>query len=99
MLFRNFFRMHDYCAHCHFKIDRDRGYYLGATYINYGITALTMTAVFLFLRLQLNIPIKSIIWPCFGFCIVFPILFSRHARALWLAMDCQFDRAVMDDNE
>lgn len=97
-LYRNWTRMHERCSHCNLRIQRDGGYYLGATYINYGLTALSMTSMFLFLRLGLNISTQTIIWPLFSFCVVFPILIFRHARALWLALDCQFDRAVMDDD-
>ena len=34
-----------------------------------------------------------------GFCVVFPLCFFRHARALWLAMDCRWDPAMMTDEE
>lgn len=96
-LYRTFLKMHDQCPTCQLSFLREPGYYLGATYINYGITAVTMTAIFLFLRLVMNIPLQTIIWPSFSICIILPILLFRHARALWLAFDCQFDRSVLDE--
>ncbi|MDB4439410.1 DUF983 domain-containing protein [Planctomicrobium sp.] len=96
-LYRTFMKMHDECPSCHLRLMREPGYYLGATYINYGITAISMTAIFFFVRLVFNIPMQSIIWPLFGFSIVLPLLLFRHARALWLAFDCQFDRSVLDE--
>jgi len=90
-------KMHDECPSCGLNLMREPGYYLGATYINYGVTALSMTAIFLFLRLVMNVPLRTIIWPAFAFCIVIPILLFRHARAIWLAFDCQFDRSVLDE--
>ena len=32
-----------------------------------------------------------------GFCVLFPMLFFRYARALWLAMDCRFDQSLFAD--
>ena len=37
--------------------------------------------------------------PLAGFCVVFPLLAFRHARALWLAMDCRWDPGMMTDEE
>ncbi len=96
-LYRRFLKMHDRCPQCKLRLEREPGYYLGASYINYGITAISMTAMFLFLRLGMNISTQTIIWPLFSFCLVFPLLIFRHARALWLAFDCQFDRSVLDE--
>lgn len=98
-LYAGLLKMHDCCPHCQLNLSREPGYYLGATYINYGATALSVTAMFLYLRLSLNIPSQQILWPLFTFCIVFPLLIFRHARALWLALDCQFDRSVLDEGE
>ena len=96
-LYQSLFRMNDACPECGLRLLREPGYYLGATYINYGITALSVTFLFLFFRLVLNFPTQSIIWPLFGLSIVIPLLLFRQARALWLALDCQFDRSVLDE--
>jgi len=96
-LYSGVVRMPDRCPECNFLINRAPGYYLGSTYVNYGLTAVSMTFVFLFCRLVLQIPTRQIIWPLFAYCIVFPILVFRHARAIWLAFDCQFDSSVLED--
>lgn len=96
-LYRTFFRMNDACPSCNLRLKREPGYYLGATYINYGATVLSMTAMFLFFRFVLEFKTQTIIWPLFGFSVILPLIIFRHARALWLAIDCQFDRSVMDE--
>jgi hypothetical protein len=30
--------MHERCAVCHLRFEREQGYFLGAIYINYGVT-------------------------------------------------------------
>ena len=37
-LFRTWFAMHERCAVCGLRFEREQGYFLGAIYINYGVT-------------------------------------------------------------
>ena len=90
-MFRNLFRMNERCAECHLKYERAPGYFLGSIYINYGLTAMTVTAGYLFLDFVTDVP-DSWLMPILGtYCILFPLMFYRYARALWLAMDSFFD--------
>ena len=98
-MFRTYFRMHKHCPACRFQFDRGPGYFLGSTYINYGITAGMMTAMFLIGKIVFRVSSRTLVWPMFAFCIVFPVLIFRHARALWLALDCHFDTSVLDDED
>jgi len=95
-LYTGWSRMADKCTHCGLNYHPAPGYYLGATYVNYGITAMTTTIVFLTMRLGFNVPTGNVVWPLMGFCILFPLLIHRFARALWLAFDCHFDSSMMD---
>jgi uncharacterized protein (DUF983 family) len=38
-LFRGAFAMHDTCAVCQLTFEREPGYFIGAIYINYAVTA------------------------------------------------------------
>ena len=90
-MFTGLFGMHESCAHCGLVYEREPGYFLGSIYINYGITALLTTAGWVTARFILRIE-SSWLLPAFAvFCLLFPVLMFRHARALWLAMDCRFD--------
>lgn len=90
-LFVSWVRMPKRCDHCKFQFERGPGYFLGSIYINYGATAVIVMLMFLVLFLGVGIDPDRLIWPLFGFCLLFPVLFFRHARSLWLAMDQFFD--------
>ena len=98
-LFSGWFRMPERCSSCAFKFHRAPGYFLGSTYINYGLTALLITICFIVGRILFQIPSKQLVWPLLGVCLVFPLIIFRHSRALWLALDCQFDRSVLVDED
>jgi len=95
-LFKGWFRMHDHCPECDLLINRTGGYYLGSIYINYGVTVWITTISFIVGRLYFQLPGKPLGWSLVVFCLIFPMFFFRYSRALWLALDCQFDSAVLD---
>lgn len=91
-LFDGFIRMQKCCSVCGFHFERGPGYFLGSTYINYGVTTLLTTWTYMVLRFGFGIS-KSVLIPALGaFCVIFPVLFFRYARSLWLSFDCYFDR-------
>jgi len=97
-MFRTWFRMYHRCSVCNLLIDHPgSGYYLGSIYINYGATAWFTTISFIVGRLYFQVPAVPMGWFLGVFCIIFPCFFFRYSRALWLALDCQFDTAVLDE--
>ena len=90
-LFRSFFRMHERCESCDLKYERAPGYFLGSIYINYGLTAMSTTIAYVTLHFGKNIPNKELMPYLIGFCVIFPTLFYRYARALWISLDSFFD--------
>jgi hypothetical protein len=96
-MFRGLFHMHERCAACGLKYEREPGYFLGSIYINYGVTALLLTVAWVTLRFGYGIESRWLLAGLFAFCVVFQTLFFRYARALWLAMDCKFDRSLFAD--
>lgn len=96
-LFVSFFKMPNRCPECNFRIAREPGYYLGSTYINYGITALILTIAVLGSFIVAHLTPDKIIWPLAIFCLTFPLIIFRHSRALWLALDCHFDQSLMNE--
>lgn len=91
-LFKGFIRMEKICSVCGFHFERGPGYFLGSTYINYGVTTLLTTWIYMVLRFGFEIS-KSLLIPALAaFCVIFPVLFFRYARSLWLSFDCYFDR-------
>jgi hypothetical protein len=89
-LFRGVFKMHRECDVCKLQYEREPGFYLGSIYVNYGLTAVLTTLLYFwgFSRgVNENVLLGSLAIFCFGF----PVLFFRHARAIWLAFDQFWD--------
>ncbi len=69
------------------KFEREPGFFLGSIYINYGLTALIATVVYVILyslRLNQGWEAKAIL---LAFVVLFPLVMHRHARSLWLGFD------------
>ena len=91
-MFHGLFRMNQRCGDCGFLFERPPGYFLGSTYINYGVTALTTTVLYVWLYFGVGIEKQVLLPPILIFCLVFPLVFFRVARSLWLSLDCFIDR-------
>lgn len=91
-LFKHWMKMEAFCSTCGFKFERDPGYFLGSTYINYGLTTILTTWSYIMLHFVMGIDKKWLIPGLATFSIIFPLVFFRYARSLWLSFDCYFDR-------
>lgn len=91
-LFRNLIRMQERCPTCETRLEREPGYFLGSTYINYGITAGTTTVSYVVLHFGFGLSNQVLMPGLLLFCLIFPLVFFRYARSLWLSLDCFFDR-------
>ncbi len=83
--------MHERCSECNLKYERAPGYFLGSAYINYGLTAIIITASYIGFHFIGRVPNGQLAPWLVGFCVLFPLSFFRFARGLWLSMDCYFD--------
>lgn len=91
-LFAGWFRMEDRCSDCGLDLRREPGFYLGSIYVNYGLTALVVTVVYV-AALSLGYGrSRSLLWIMAAFCVAFPLWFFRYARSLWLGLDHYVDR-------
>jgi uncharacterized protein (DUF983 family) len=90
-LFRTWFTMHERCAVCHLRFEREQGYFLGAIYINYGVTVVLALIGSFALEYwgRPSLTQQLVLWV--GFCSLFPLVFFRYSRGLWLAFDYIFD--------
>jgi uncharacterized protein (DUF983 family) len=91
MLFRGWFRMRKECDWCGLDFVREPGFYLGSIYVNYGLTALLITAIYFTLFFTTDADPRLVLWGLVVFCVVFPLWFFRYARSLWLAFDQFWD--------
>jgi uncharacterized protein (DUF983 family) len=98
-MFTGLFRMNETCPHCRHRFEREPGYFLGSIYINYGLTAALTVAAYITLRFGYGIEARKVAWGLLAFVVLFGVFFHRYARALWVAMDCRFDRSLFEDRD
>ncbi|MFZ0640865.1 MAG: DUF983 domain-containing protein [Candidatus Acidiferrales bacterium] len=89
-VFSSFFKMRDECSVCGLSFYPESGYYAGAMYLDYALSAAVFLAVFipsLFLPelTHLSYMQKNILWIVFGTGLC--LGFSRPSYSLWLAID------------
>jgi ABC-2 type transport system ATP-binding protein len=79
------------CLSCKLRFEREPGYFLGAIYINYAVTVVVMLAGFFGLEYvaHLSLARQIILW-C-SFAVVFPLVFFRYSKSLWLCIDYIFN--------
>jgi len=85
-LFDGWWKTRTHCTECGVPFAREPGFYLGAIYISYGLTAVVASALYLGLRFGAGNE-RAAFWASIGWTLFFPLLFFRHARSLWLAFD------------
>ena len=92
-LFAGWFRMHAQCAACGFRYEREQGYFVGAIYVNYAFTVgLTVVAVLL-ADAAIGLGLAAQLALGIALCALVPLLFFRHSRSLWLAVEYLVTRA------
>jgi len=93
-LFTGFFEMAPACGACGLNFHPESGYYVGAMYINYGVTV-TLALPIALLLLRWVRPF-TMVAPLVAFGILFPILFFRYSRSLWLGIATYVEAATTD---
>jgi uncharacterized protein (DUF983 family) len=90
-IFSGWFTMHDHCAGCGRRFNRDAGYLLGSIYFNYGVTASIVVVLYfaMFFGDVLTNGQQLAVLSAFG--VLFPMWFFRYARALWMSFDERWD--------
>lgn len=90
-IFRGFPKMHDRCPVCDLKFDREPGYFLGATYVSYGIGIVIVAVVATLLWYITGWWItKDTIWAVVLFLPLAPTI-TLFARVLWIYLDQAID--------
>lgn len=86
-LFAGIFRMHPACPRCGCRTEREPGYFIGAIYINYAATVFLCLGGFFLLDWLIApaLAVQLAVWTAAA--AIFPLLFFRHSRSLWLNVD------------
>lgn len=96
-LFSSFFLMNERCTECDFKFEREPGYFLGSSYINYGWTSVSLTVAYIVFHIGLEYPNSYVVPPLMVWFVLFPVFAHRYARSFWLAFDCFFDHSELPE--
>ena len=85
-LFTGFFSMREQCKHCLLVYEQEPGFFVGAIYINYAVTAILAMVGFLLLGMYADVTLTQelILW--ISFALLFPLWFFRYSRSLWLSV-------------
>jgi uncharacterized protein (DUF983 family) len=89
--FKKSFDMHDNCPHCSQKYTLESGFYYGAMFISYIITAFTMFGVFGIFKFLFKVPVMISFIIAMSFIFAFFVWFFRVSRAIWLSFFVDFD--------
>ncbi|MCA9216591.1 MAG: DUF983 domain-containing protein [Planctomycetales bacterium] len=83
--------MNKRCSSCQLQFERESGFFLGAIYFNYGLTALIVTVLYVGMLISRSVsPFYMKAIPL-TIAVAFPLSFFRHARSLWLGFDYFID--------
>jgi len=85
------FRMGERCSTCGMVWQREPGFFLGAIYFNYGLTALLATLAYPLLQFSGLAAPRTLLVGTLAFVVLFPLWFFRYARSLWLGFDYYID--------
>jgi uncharacterized protein (DUF983 family) len=86
-LFAGWFRMHEHCAACGLRYEREAGYFVGAIYVNYAVTIALGLGGVLLLDAIVDLPLAAELGIALTVVALVPLVFFRYSRALWLALD------------
>jgi uncharacterized protein (DUF983 family) len=90
-LFRGWFTMHDACPECGRRFGRGPGFFIGSIYFNYGVTAVLVIVLYFTFFFTEILSDSQVMVVLTLVAFLFPLLFFRFARSLWVAFDELWD--------
>lgn len=86
-IFVGVFKTYERCPVCAFIYEREPGYYTGAMALNLVITELLLAAIALPVAASQAVSIPVMIAMAATLPILFPLLFYRPTKSLWMGLD------------
>jgi uncharacterized protein (DUF983 family) len=91
-LFQGWFSMAEACVLCGLRFERAQGYFVGAIYVNYAVTAVLALGLFFLLWGWTTLSTAAELALVLPVVIVFPLWFFRYSRSFWLALEWLINR-------
>src|SRR5438045_9146589 len=85
-LYAGWFRMHERCAACGLRYEREQGYFVGAIYINYAVTIVVAAGSVLAADALLGLTLAQQLAVGTALAALIPVAFFRYARSLCLSL-------------
>lgn len=86
-VFHHWFTMNEYCPVCHFKFEREVGYFTASMAINLVVSELIVAIIIVPLAFNPSVPLAPVFLWGIPLAILLPFLFYRHSRSLWMSLD------------
>jgi uncharacterized protein (DUF983 family) len=86
-LYAGWFRMHERCAACGLRYEREPGYFVGAIYVNYAVTVAVAAGTVLVLDALVGRSLARQLALGIALAALVPLVFFRYSRSLWLSVD------------
>jgi len=86
-LYAGWFHMHERCAACGLRYEREQGYFVGAIYVNYAVTVAVAAGTVLVLDWTFGLTLTAQLVIGIALGALVPVVFFRYARSLWLGLD------------
>ncbi len=81
------------CPACGLVYEREPGYFVGAIYLNYAVTALLALGATWSLDWAIGLTLGQQLGLAIAIAALVPLAFFRYSRSLWLALDHLLTRA------
>lgn len=90
-VFESFWNLRRFCSTCHLRLEREQGYFVGAIYLNYAATIAIVVPGYFILDYftQASLKTQLVLWSTIA--ALFPVIFFRYSKGLWLALGFLFD--------
>jgi uncharacterized protein (DUF983 family) len=75
------------CELCGLRFERAQGYFVGAIYVNYTITAAIVIGGYLVLWRYTTVSLAAQFAIWVPVAVLFPLWFFRYSRSLWLSLE------------
>ena len=97
---RDWFTPLDGCPRCGYPYEREAGYFLVSTWvINYGVGSLLGILIYILLEIFLHLEITQLLCAVLIPIILFNLLFARHSKSLFIAIDHFYDPHEKDPGD
>lgn len=74
--------MEETCSHCHYRYEKEPGYFLGAMYISYGLGVLQLILTYLLLSSFVSLPV--LFTALFSVLLLLSLWNFRLSRIMWI---------------